>query len=132
MVKPNCRRCQKSGSVTFTPGSPYHRDGELPVPRPVELAEIDRLPGAERELPSLHRDGLGEPSTTALARSRALRMSVCTSGSVFSLMVTAPVVCPQKIEQSPFCALLAATMARTRLVTSIISCFLLVGSSMVC
>src|ERR1700682_3110110 len=66
MVKPNCRRCQKSGSVTVTPasdspGSPHHRHGELPVPRPVELAEIDRLPGAERELPSLHRDRLREP-----------------------------------------------------------------------
>jgi hypothetical protein len=58
-------------------------------------------------------------------------MSVCTSGSVFSLIVIAPVVWPQKIEQSPDCTPEALTIARTRLVTSIISAFLVVGSSMV-
>src|SRR5216684_6478062 len=39
--------------------SAHHGDGQLAVARAVELAEVDRLPGAEQQLPALHRDRLG-------------------------------------------------------------------------
>src|SRR5256886_3602257 len=41
--------------------SAHHRHHQLPVPWPVELAEVDGLPEPERELSALDRNGLREP-----------------------------------------------------------------------
>src|SRR6267143_185531 len=54
------------GSRATNGASADHGDRQPAVARPVELAEVDRLPASELQLPALHRDGLRRPDQRRL------------------------------------------------------------------